>query len=339
MTVNEERHGSIPIHLLYEDDLDQWRTAQDESTRNWSAANCFKAERGKQLVIPGSQGRPVAVLVGLGRRNPREELSCWAAAAIPDRLPDGDYHLAETLPARLATQFAFGWAYGQYKFERYRRANPQRAVHLRPPPEADAAEVARLRAATVARARSHQHAGQRHVAGSTGAGRDRGRATLWRPTSGRHRRRPAQGTFLGHSRSGTRSGRGAAARRHRMGRSFASEGQSRRQGRVLRFRRARHQARRVDAADEEGHGRRRRRARARAARDGCEAAGASAPAAAGSGERDLRQRVPSGRRARHAQGTDGRDRQHRRRRSRDSLRCARARRRREARSADRLRRR
>src|SRR5688572_11503870 len=148
MTVNEERHGSIPIYLLYEDDLEQWRTTQDEATRNWSAANCFKAERGKQLVIPGSNGRPSAVVVGLGRRNPREELSCWAAAAIPDRLQDGDYHLAETLPARLATQFAFGWAYGQYKFERYRRANPQRAVNLRTPPEADAAEVARLRAAT-----------------------------------------------------------------------------------------------------------------------------------------------------------------------------------------------
>jgi leucyl aminopeptidase len=57
-------------------------------------------------------------------------------------------HLAEPLPGRLATQFAFGWAYGQYKFERYRRANPQRTVHLRPPPEADAAEVARLKAAT-----------------------------------------------------------------------------------------------------------------------------------------------------------------------------------------------
>jgi leucyl aminopeptidase len=148
MTGNEERHGSIPIYLLYEDDLEQWRASQDESTRNWSAANCFKAERGKQLVIPGAQGRPAAVVVGLGRRNPREELSCWAAAAIPDRLPDGDYHLAEALPGRLATQFAFGWAYGQYKFERYRRANPQRTVHLRPPPEADAAEVARLRTAT-----------------------------------------------------------------------------------------------------------------------------------------------------------------------------------------------
>ena len=141
--------------------------------------------------------------------------------------------------------------------------------------------------------------------------------------------------LLGDSRGRARSGRGAAAGRHRVGRSVASEGQPRRQGRVLRYRRPRHQARRIDAADEEGHGRRRRRARAGAARHGCEAAGAAARAAAGGRERDLRQCLSARRRARHAQGADGRDRQHRCGRSRDSLRCAGARGRREARSADR----
>jgi leucyl aminopeptidase len=147
MTSHDERHASIPIHLVHEDDLDRWRANQDEVTRNWIATNCFKAERGKVLLVPGSHGRPAALLVGLGRQNPREELTCWAAAAIPDRVPDGDYHLADALPARVATQFAFGWAYGQYRFERYRRANPQRAARLRLPSEVDAAEVERLRAA------------------------------------------------------------------------------------------------------------------------------------------------------------------------------------------------
>lgn len=148
MTFTDDRRASIPIYLLHEDDLEQWRTAQDEMTRNWIGTNCFKAERSKLLLVPGPHGRPAAVLVGLGRRNAREELSCWAAAAIPDRIPDGDYHLADALPARAATHFAFGWAYGQYKFERYRRANPQRSVNLRLAPEVDAPEVERLRAAT-----------------------------------------------------------------------------------------------------------------------------------------------------------------------------------------------
>src|SRR5687768_6896050 len=125
--------SSIPIHLLHEDDFEQWRHAQSEMARNWAATNGFKAERNKMLLVPGPNGRPVAVIFGLGKRNPREDVSCWAAAALADRLPDGQYHLAEALPARVATQFATGWAYGQYRFERYRRGGPHRSVHLRLP--------------------------------------------------------------------------------------------------------------------------------------------------------------------------------------------------------------
>jgi leucyl aminopeptidase len=148
MTAPENSSGSIPLHLLYEDDFEQWRGAQNEMARNWAAANSFKAERNKLLLIPGPQGRPVEVIAGLGKRNPREEVSCWAAAAIADRLPDGQYHLAYSLPPRVATQFATGWAYGQYRFERYRRGGPQRSVQLRLPEGADASEVERLRSAT-----------------------------------------------------------------------------------------------------------------------------------------------------------------------------------------------
>lgn len=144
----DDTAGSIPIYLVHEDDIDQWRGAQDETARNWIAANCFKAERGKVLLMPGAQGRPAAVAVGLGRRSVREELNCWSAAAVPDRLPEGRYHLAESLPPRAATQFAFGWAYGQYRFDRYRRGTSPRSVNLRLPQGADAAEVERLRVAT-----------------------------------------------------------------------------------------------------------------------------------------------------------------------------------------------
>jgi leucyl aminopeptidase len=75
-------------------------------------------------------------------------VSCWVGAAIADRLPDGQYHLAEALPARVATQFATGWAYGQYRFERYRRGGPQRSVQLKLPDGVDSSEVERLRSAT-----------------------------------------------------------------------------------------------------------------------------------------------------------------------------------------------
>ncbi|GFE83301.1 aminopeptidase [Steroidobacter agaridevorans] len=139
---------SIPLHLLHEDEFEQWRTAQDEPVRNWAATHSFKAERNKVLLLPGPQGRPVAAIVGVGKQNPREEQSYWIGAGLADRLPDGQYHLATSLPARAATQFAAGWAYGQYRFERYKRGGPQRSVQLRLPEGADASEVERLKSAS-----------------------------------------------------------------------------------------------------------------------------------------------------------------------------------------------
>lgn len=148
MSASDERGGSIPIHLVYEDDLEAWRNGQPERARNWASANAFRAERNKVLVVPGAEGEPACVALGMGRRNPREEFSCWLAAGLPDRLPEGQYCLADALDAAAATQFAFGWAYGQYRFERYRRSGAGRTVQLTPPPGADVVEADRLRAAT-----------------------------------------------------------------------------------------------------------------------------------------------------------------------------------------------
>ena len=36
-------------------------------------------------------------LVGLGKRSGREDISCWNAAGLPDRLPEGRYHVATAL--------------------------------------------------------------------------------------------------------------------------------------------------------------------------------------------------------------------------------------------------
>jgi leucyl aminopeptidase len=148
MIASDVTTTSIPLQLLHEDDFEQWRTAQDEPVRNWAATYSFKAERNKLLLLPGPQGRPVAVIVGLGKHNPREEMSYWIGAGLADRLPDGQYHLAHALSARAATQFAAGWGYGQYRFERYKRGGPQRSVQLRLPEGADASEVERLRSAS-----------------------------------------------------------------------------------------------------------------------------------------------------------------------------------------------
>ena len=234
---------------------------------NWIVANCFKAERGKLLVIPRPAGPAAAVVVGLGRRESARRAELLGGGGDSRSIAGRRLSSGRVAADRSATQFAFGWAYGQYKFERYRRAESARErCSLRLPPRRRRRRSRATARRDCAGARSHQHACERHVARGTGAGGRRGRASLRSETSRDHRRRSAQGAVPRDSRSRSRSRRRAATRRHRVGRSVASEGHARRQGRVLRHRRPRHQARRIDAADEEGHGRRRGRARARAAR-------------------------------------------------------------------------
>jgi leucyl aminopeptidase len=147
MSPTDAATASVPIHLCYEDDFEGWRSAQSESARNWIATNAFKAERGRWLLLPGASGRADAVVVGLGRRQGRDEQYFWTAAALSDRLPDGAYHLAESLQSKAAQQFGFGWQYGQYKFERYRRSAGTRSLQLRLD-GVDGADVARLTEAT-----------------------------------------------------------------------------------------------------------------------------------------------------------------------------------------------
>lgn len=148
MFFREDRPGSIPVHLVHEGEFDLWNSAQPERVRNWLSANHFRAERNKLVLLPGADGRVESVVYGLGRLNVRDELTLWHATGLPDRLPEGAYHLATSLMPAAATQFAFGWAYGQYKFERYRRAGAARGVQLRLPDGVEFEEIERLRAAT-----------------------------------------------------------------------------------------------------------------------------------------------------------------------------------------------
>ena len=152
MFLREDRPGSTPIHLVHEEDLEPWRAAQAEGARNWLSANHFKAERHRLVLLPDAQGRPTSIVLGLGRRSSSAEPYFWHGAALPDRLPEGHYHLIDAIAATAGTQFAAGWGYGQYKFERYRRNAGTRNVALRLPPGVETAEVERLRlAASLAR--------------------------------------------------------------------------------------------------------------------------------------------------------------------------------------------
>lgn len=147
MFFTAETAASTPIHLVHEDGFDAWLIDQPQITRNWAHANAFKGERNKVLLIPDANGKPQCVLVGAGRRG-RDEITCWTSAGLADRLPEGRYHFATELSANAASQAAFGWAYGQYRFERYRKATPHRKVELQLPHGVNVTDIERLFAAT-----------------------------------------------------------------------------------------------------------------------------------------------------------------------------------------------
>jgi leucyl aminopeptidase len=129
---------TVPLWLLYDDEVEGWREAQTAPVRQWSAAQNFKGERHRVLLLPDNQGGLSGAIGGLGKR--QGELSLWHAAGFADRLPPHRYHLAQSWNRTDATQLCLGFAYGLYRFDRYRAAKLE-VPSFEYPPSADAAYV------------------------------------------------------------------------------------------------------------------------------------------------------------------------------------------------------
>src|ERR1700730_951403 len=130
---------SVPLWLLYEDELDAWRTAQPQTARQWLLEQNFKAEKHRVVLLPDSQGGLAAAVGGLGKR---AELSLWHAAGFCERLPPRRYRLMQDFSPEEATQLALGFSYGAYRFDRYRTCKSE-AASLECPSNADLAFVTR----------------------------------------------------------------------------------------------------------------------------------------------------------------------------------------------------
>jgi leucyl aminopeptidase len=138
--MNPPEHSSLPLWLLYEDEVDAWRVAQPPTARQWLIEQSFKAERHRVVLLPDAAGSVAGAVAGLGKR--QGEVSLWHAAGLVERLPLHRFRLAQEFAAAEATQLALGFLYGAYRFDRYRACKNEMAS-LDPPPNADMAFVAR----------------------------------------------------------------------------------------------------------------------------------------------------------------------------------------------------
>jgi leucyl aminopeptidase len=130
---------SLPLWLLHEEDVEGWRAQQAPPVRSWIVEQGFKGEKHRVLLLPDASGRAAAAVGGLGRR--QGALSLWHAAGLAERLPARRFRLAQDWRPADATQIALGFAYGVYRFDRYRSAKAERGATLDPPDGADLAYV------------------------------------------------------------------------------------------------------------------------------------------------------------------------------------------------------
>jgi leucyl aminopeptidase len=126
---------SVPLWLLYEDEIDAWRAARPAFIKSWLSEHSFKGERHRVVLVPDASGAVQMAVGGLGKRH--GGLSLWHAAGFAERLPPRRYCLAQQWSGAEATQLCLGFAYGGYRFERYRPSKAERAASLDAPPNAD----------------------------------------------------------------------------------------------------------------------------------------------------------------------------------------------------------
>jgi leucyl aminopeptidase len=138
--MNSGSNLSVPLWLLYEDEVDAWRAGQEPRTRQWLVEQNFKAEKHRVVLLPDAGGGLALAAAGLGKRV--GELSLWHSAGLVERLPARRFCLAQEFAAAEATQLALGFSYGAYRFERY-RASKNEAASFDAPANADMEFVTR----------------------------------------------------------------------------------------------------------------------------------------------------------------------------------------------------
>jgi len=129
--------AAVPVTCLCEGDLEAWRAGAPPLEAGLAGTE-FRARPGQAVIIPGPDGRPARVLLGLGAA-PGE---VTAFRTLAGRLPAGTYRL-EGAPAGIdPTDAATAFGLGLYRFERYRKREsaPPRLIV----PGADAAEASAI---------------------------------------------------------------------------------------------------------------------------------------------------------------------------------------------------
>jgi len=125
------------LHLVDKKGFEAWLKAQPERARRAAAAQGFRGEGYQLAILPGEQSDWSAAL---GVANV-DALSPWCLAKAAESLPEGRYRVEGRSPGPAA----LGWLLGQYRFERYKKAEGKSGPRVLLTPEpAGIDEIVRL---------------------------------------------------------------------------------------------------------------------------------------------------------------------------------------------------
>ncbi|HEX6375072.1 MAG TPA: leucyl aminopeptidase family protein [Allosphingosinicella sp.] len=110
----DKGQAATVLHLVDKKGFEAWLKAQPERVRQAVSAQGFRAEGYQLAILPGGKADWSALL---GVANV-DDLSPWCLAKAAESLPEGKYRVEGQGPGPAA----LGWLLGQYRFERYKKA-------------------------------------------------------------------------------------------------------------------------------------------------------------------------------------------------------------------------
>lgn len=133
MFTQEKPANSVAIHPLTSQTWEAVRASLPEAEQQWAKLHDFSAKSGQFCLLPNGQGGISKVLAGYDAA----EGVRWAVAALPGKLPAGNYHLVCDWSGVEHVQASIGWGLGCYRFEYYTRPDnqPRPVLYLESQPE------------------------------------------------------------------------------------------------------------------------------------------------------------------------------------------------------------
>ncbi|MBW4962704.1 M17 family metallopeptidase [Sulfitobacter sp. CW3] len=127
----DPKSHAIPLHLVSEDQLDNWLGGQPASVSSWIAANSFTGALGQALVFPTADGSVQMAIAGYGTETSRKRGRFHLAGAAA-KLPKGAYQLETDLPQETLANETLGWLLSAYRFDRYAKSATTQAELIAP---------------------------------------------------------------------------------------------------------------------------------------------------------------------------------------------------------------